>query len=341
MTTSKQDLTVNSKNQCESKLITKISHVVRTPLNTAFGFSSLLRETTMNTEQLTYLDYIDKALELLLKNVNELINVNDEVYDSPVIAAPPIDLQKARILLIDDFYLNRFIIKLLLEKWNAIVIDTIDGNSALTHLKEKQFDVILMDLELPGLDGFSITKIIREELKLETPIIALTANVCRGIIEKCLTAGMNEFVSKPFHQLELQNKIVNELQKSNMSKKHIENHKPIVSSISYDLSKLKKMMGDDKNSLDRMIRLFIELTPNAIRLIKQSYSDHKIDEVYRIAHSLKPSVDLIGIHEMKVDIREIEELAKKGEETEVLARIIDKVERNCMQVIELLKQEVD
>jgi len=341
MTNHKQKLTVDSIDPCEGKLITKISHIVRTPLNTAFGFSSLLRETTLNTEQLTYLDYIDKSLELLLENVNELVNVNDAVYDSPVLAAPPIDLQKASVLIIDDFYLNRFIIKLLLEKWNAIVVDIADGNSALTLLKEKTFDIILMDLELPGLDGFSITKKIREELKLETPIIALTANICPGIIKKCITTGMNEFVSKPFHQLELQNKIVNELQKRRIAILPIENHEPITSPISYDLSRLKKMMGDDKNSLDRMILLFIDLTPNAISLIKQSYYDHKIDEVYRMAHSLKPSVDLIGIHEMKADIRKIEELAKKGEETDILARIIDKIELNCMQVIEILKKEVD
>lgn len=123
--------------------------------------------------------------------------------------------------------------------------------------------------------------------------------------------------------------------------KHIENQKPIAPSMLYDLSKLKKMMGDDKNGLNRMILLFIELTPNAIHSIKQSYYDHKIGEVYRIAHSLKPSVDLIGIHEMKVDIRQIEELAKKREETNALAQIINKVELNCKQVIEELKKEVD
>ncbi len=122
--------------------------------------------------------------------------------------------------------------------------------------------------------------------------------------------------------------------------KSIESQEPIVSSSFYDLSKLKKMMGTDKNNLDRMILLFIELTPNAIQLIKQSYEDHNIDEIYRIAHSLKPSVDLMGIYEMKVDLHEIEELTKKGEETEDLARIIDKVELTCRQVIELLKKEI-
>lgn len=126
-----------------------------------------------------------------------------------------------------------------------------------------------------------------------------------------------------------------------MTNKHIEKTKSIVSSKSYDLCKLKKMMGGDKTGLDRMINLFVELTPNAIHLIKQSYYDHKIDEVYRISHSLKPSIDLIGIHEMIVDIRKIEELAKKGEETDVLAKIINKVELNCMQVIEELKKEVE
>jgi HPt (histidine-containing phosphotransfer) domain-containing protein len=129
--------------------------------------------------------------------------------------------------------------------------------------------------------------------------------------------------------------------KKDLEKKDVPYREPITKDIVYDLSRLKKMMGDDKKGLDRMILLFIELTPNAIQLIKKSYLDHRIDEVYRIAHSLKPSIDLIGIHEMKTDIRKIEELAKKGEETDTLAHIIDKVELNCMQVIEVLKKEID
>ncbi len=340
MTACKNTLPVDSMDQCDNALIAKISHVVRTPLNTAFGFTSLLRETTLNTEQLTYLDYIDQALQILLKDVNKLINVNDMVYESPIMPAPPIDLQKTSILLVDDSNINRFIIKLLLERWNADVIDIADGNIALAQLKIKPFDIILMDLELPGLDGFSITKIIREELKLDTPIIALTANICPGVADRCLKAGMNEFVSKPFHQLELQNKIVSTIRKSGAINKHIENKEVIKSTIVYDLSKLKKMMGDDKKNFDRMILLFIELTPDAIQSIKKSYIEHNMDEVYRIAHSLKPSVDLIGLTDMKVDIRKIEELAKKGEETVAFTHIIDTVELNCTQVIEALKKEI-
>jgi len=76
-------------------------------------------------------------------------------------------------------------------------------------LKDKKFDVVLMDMQMPIMGGIEATVIIREELKLSIPIIALTARAIKGIDKECMDAGMNDYISKPFNQSELFNKILN------------------------------------------------------------------------------------------------------------------------------------
>ncbi len=118
-----------------------------------------------------------------------------------------------RILVAEDNEMNQKLIQVILEKsgFQFFLVD--DGNKAVEMYQNEKFDLILMDCQMPILDGLSATKIIREFEKqnhrTQIPIVALTANSMKGDREKCLESGMNDFLSKPFKMNELVETIKN------------------------------------------------------------------------------------------------------------------------------------
>ena len=112
-------------------------------------------------------------------------------------------LEGVRILLTEDDPINQLVASKLLERWGADLEKAGHGGIALNKLGEASFDLILMDVQMPVLDGPSATRRIREELHMDIPIIALTANAIKGDRERFLAAGMNGYVSKPFDEREL------------------------------------------------------------------------------------------------------------------------------------------
>ena len=132
-------------------------------------------------------------------------------------------LKEIKVLLVEDNKFNQFIAKALLDKWGAETVIAENGRHAVDILKETSFDLVLMDLQMPVMDGITAAGIIRNKLELELPILALTANVVKGIVEKCESAGMNGYISKPFDpddfyqkiMMVLKNKILQLITKSN------------------------------------------------------------------------------------------------------------------------------
>ena len=103
------------------------------------------------------------------------------------------------ILLVEDNPTNRLVATTLLSSLGAEVTEAYEGNAALQLLQDKAFDVVLMDIQMPGMDGYETTRRIRQQLKLTTlPIIAMTANAMPQDKEACLAAGMNDHITKPF-----------------------------------------------------------------------------------------------------------------------------------------------
>jgi CheY-like chemotaxis protein len=131
--------------------------------------------------------------------------IGDE-SDLPVeltISPENLNLENIKVLLVEDNPLNQEVAKLTLKHLKTKVDVVGDGAAAIEKLRLVSYDIVLMDLQMPVLDGYAATKIIRDELKLMVPIIALTANAIKGEREKCLNAGMDDFVSKPFEEKDI------------------------------------------------------------------------------------------------------------------------------------------
>jgi len=123
--------------------------------------------------------------------------------------------ERLNILLVEDNLLNQRIVTFSLKKFNHEVVIANNGVEAIEHFRETKFDVILMDIMMPVMDGLEATIKIRElesenQTKKRTPIIALTANTMDNDRDKCISYGMDEFLSKPF-DIEKLNSIFSEL----------------------------------------------------------------------------------------------------------------------------------
>ncbi|MFN5619734.1 MAG: ATP-binding protein [Flavobacteriales bacterium] len=129
--------------------------------------------------------FFEVALERGSDQVQEVIEFNP-------------DLKGARILLVEDNKVNQFLANALLTSWKAQVDISEDGEDAVKRVKGGDYDLVLMDLQMPIMDGFEATSIIRNELKSSIPIIGLSANALNDERERSLQIGMDNYVSKPF-----------------------------------------------------------------------------------------------------------------------------------------------
>ena len=117
------------------------------------------------------------------------------------------------ILVADDNRLNQKIVAFALQKKGVIVAMAGNGKEAISHIQNNTCDAVLMDLQMPEMDGIDAAIYIRTVMKSNIPIIGLTANTLYGEAEKCIDAGMNDCISKPFDPEELCNMIIKQFNK--------------------------------------------------------------------------------------------------------------------------------
>lgn len=118
-------------------------------------------------------------------------------------------LNGMQVLMAEDNKINRLIARKSLELLGCVVTEVENGLEAIAKLKEQSFDLILMDIQMPEMDGVEATIIIRDELKIQTPIVALTANAFKHDLENYFSIGMNDYIIKPFEEEEFIRKIYN------------------------------------------------------------------------------------------------------------------------------------
>ena len=253
-----------------------------------------------------------------------------------------IDLSNIKLLLVEDHKINQAYASSILEIQNIKVDIAENGEEAIEVLKQKTYDIILMDIQMPIMGGIEATKIIREELKLETPIIALTANAFSGESDKYLKAGMNEFVSKPFKDFELTHKIANLLNRnSQKSAQKIENRSddysiPLNDEVLFSLKKLEDMSRGNKAFVEKLVNLFKEETPKSIQALNEYLENREYDKLKSVAHKMKPSIDMMDIKSIREDIQQIEDYAGQSVNLEQLPFLIKKVSDVCNKVVSLL-----
>ena len=175
------------------------------------------------------------------------INNSDDQNFIKTNVASLVESASKKILLCEDNELNQKLITTIFENTNHSMAIAFNGLEAISHLNKQAFDLILMDLQMPKMDGYETTTYIREKLKLDIPIIALTANSLVYEKEKCMNMGMNDYLSKPFSKKDLFDLI----NKYFFATKEISESKKMIS-----LDTLKEFIGNDARQLLIMIQSF-------------------------------------------------------------------------------------
>lgn len=245
-----------------------------------------------------------------------------------------------RVLLVEDNEFNRIVAKNTLKHYNCNTTEATTGKEAISILSKNQnFDVILMDLQMPIMDGFEATKYIREKLHLTIPIIALTANAFKSELEQCKKIGMDDFVTKPFEEktlMEVIYKVTNDKTVFQEDNEIVRNQ----DTKRYDLTYLRQTFRDDESQIKRMIEIFIQQVNEAIEGIQTEYLANNLEKVSEIAHKIKPSIDNMGITELRNVTRFIEKTAKEKMKTQELDEQINQlIETLQVIVIELTKEQ--
>jgi PAS domain S-box-containing protein len=233
-------------------------------------------------------------------------------------------LKDMNILLVEDNDINRLYANSILKNWACKVDMAENGYVAVEKVKDTPFDIVLMDVQMPVMDGFEATKAIRlgDEPGNKVPIIALTANATRKDIEKCLAAGMNDCIPKPFTPDDLFRMLFK--YSSHVKVPRIPLPIPVSepeteerpSSLNggmenIDLSYLQKVSGGNEAFIHDMINTFIDTLPKAIHEIRDTLTSKDWEGLARAVHKIKPSLTMVGLAKARDLGAAIEESAKE------------------------------
>ncbi|WP_429215191.1 response regulator [Aeromonas veronii] len=197
-------------------------------------------------------------------------------------------LQGTRVLLAEDNRVNQQLIIEYLRRVDAVVCVVSNGREAVERVAEQPFDVILMDLQMPVLDGLDATRQIRKMVdKHDVPIIALTASAMPGDKERCLGVGMNGYVTKPVSKLDLYNNLLQWVKPQGVEQAGIMEVKPPDLIGILDLQDALKRLEQDKEALQILFKLFMSEHKDDLWEIRSALRRQQPEVASKLLHTLK------------------------------------------------------
>jgi PAS domain S-box-containing protein len=255
------------------------------------------------------------------------------------------ELKNLRVLVVEDMVLNQLLMKTVLDDFGFERDIADNGKIAIEKLKTNTYDIILMDLQMPEMNGFDATEYIRNTLKLTIPIIALTADVTTVDLEKCKAVGMNDYLAKPIDERILYSKIVSLIKKNNVS--NDDNFtKPIVAEIEQikyiDLVYLNQRTKSNPILMAEMITIYLQQTPPLINAMKQSFKNKDWDKLHSAVHKMIPSFSIMGIHiDFENMAKKVQEFAVSQQEEHDINEMVIQLEMVLHQSCNELKEELN
>ncbi len=240
-----------------------------------------------------------------------------------------------KILLVEDNPVNvTLAIDTILLYNNKINIDVaVNGKIAVDKILKNTYDLIIMDIQMPEMDGYEATKHIRNNLSPpnnQTPILGMSAHAMKEEKDKCYEMGMNDYLTKPFVPEELFSKI-EKLTKQKIKKvdkeiKEIKLNKEFFKNKYIDLSLLNKTYKGDFKKLKKILTLYLENVPEQIKGLNQYYYKRNWKELQVISHSLKTSLNYLGLNDLKELSKNIELSAASESDFDTMPDMIKMIE---------------
>ena len=263
--------------------------------------------------------------------------------------------EKQYILLAEDNPVNQRVATTLLENEGHIIDVVGNGKDAVQKIKENQYNIILMDVQMPIMDGFEATRQIRtwEAEKKHIPIIAMTAHAMKGDRERCLEAGMDDYLSKPIDKRSLFTLIQrwsNEMQKTDAPTSLLLDKKPAPAaqpqtgvpsknSPAVDIKDALPRFGNDMAFFKEMSEDFLKKLPEQIAEIKEAITHSDTEKIYHIAHNLKGVSSTFSANKLAKLSATLEEEGKKGKLNQI-DNLINDIEEEAQKVNKELSENL-
>jgi Amt family ammonium transporter len=273
--------------------------------------------------------------------------------------------RRPRVLVADDNEINQLVASEMLKAAGYDVTVVCNGLEAVSAIRKGKFEVVLMDCEMPELDGFAATRMVRT-LEAESsfaapsgrplPIIALTAQAVRGDRERCLAAGMTDYVTKPVNREELLKTIRLCIEEGVAHQVHAESTKPGASAHGgielpspeselldevLNMNELSERCMGDRPFIDQLLKIFVKKARGNVAQLHDSIVAGRQQEVARVAHELKGSAGNVAAGRLCQAVAELEAAARMGSEQSYYAlgeRVAQELAQ-CEQMIESLLRE--
>jgi CheY-like chemotaxis protein len=240
------------------------------------------------------------------------------------------------VLVVDDVEMNLQLAQKLLEGHGLHVLLATNGKEAISIFNRSKLDLILMDIQMPEMDGLQATKRIREFS--DVPIIALTANTSPEETSTYKSIGMNDFLAKPIDEGKLVELLSGYLQievnPTSVSK--YSGQKPM-----YDFKLVEDIAGGDQEFVKRMMGMFVETVPGLLTDLQFNIEHAHWDKASKVAHRMKSTIDSMNIKDIKVEIRQIEANGKQQLNLEEMPALLQKVSSVLTDCVELVRKDLE
>jgi CheY-like chemotaxis protein/HPt (histidine-containing phosphotransfer) domain-containing protein len=214
-----------------------------------------------------------------------------------------------------------------------------NGLEAVNKIKEKNYDVVLMDIQMPEMDGLQATEIIRDLDKpiSAVPIIAMTAHALKEEEEKYKAVGMNDYISKPFKSHILYAKLLNAIgftqnkvegESCVTTKYDVAHHDQI------DLSSLKQHAGEDEEFVKSILEIFVQDVPKYLSKLEEALQNENWEEIKKVIHTLKSSTSILGMENTSELIKRMESNDFNVMEKKEIGMLCNHVLQNCRLAVE-------
>ncbi len=279
-----------------------------------------------------------------------------ELKQAPEYDIEPDILLGVKILLVDDDITNRLLGKTIMDDWGAEITEAENGLEALEKSQEKKFDLILMDIHMPHLDGHDATAAIRktgDNPNRDSKILALTANVIRKDINQFMHAGMDDYLLKPFKEKELFEKLFYWLNHERMPGKDIEfqekKDQELITrkkgqngeGLEYDLGPLKKASNGKAGFVKEMINVFLTNMEGARKQFSLALEDNNWTMAGEVAHKLIPSMEHLKINSLARQLKDIENRTIKADKPENVQEELEDVLKKSKKIARELEKEIN
>jgi len=270
------------------------------------------------------------------KAADEII---DEEFDE--------EIKNLKVLVVEDIPLNQLLMKTLLDDFGFERDIADNGRIAIEKLRSKAYDIILMDLQMPEMNGFEATDYIRNTMHSDIPIIALTADVTTVDLDKCKYVGMNDYIAKPVDERILYSKIVGLVKKAAVIEtieKEEKEVEEVVSNIKIkrciDLGYLNIRTKSNPTLMMEMISLYLEQTPPLISAMKKCLEEKNWEGLHTAVHKMIPSFAIVGINvDFENMARKVQDYAIAQLQADGIQDMVLQLGNICSQACKELEEE--